>query len=69
MKAMLIGKFIELSASIKKLESSHISNLKVYLKALEKKEEEKEEQQQQQQTHPREVGKRKQSKSGLKSIN
>ena len=39
MKAVLRGKFIALSASIKKLESSHISNLKVHLKALEGKKE------------------------------
>jgi phage-related tail protein len=37
MKAVLRGKFIALSASIKKLGSSHISNLKVHLKILEKK--------------------------------
>jgi hypothetical protein len=36
-KAVLRGKFIILSASIKKLESSHISNLKVHMKVLEKK--------------------------------
>jgi hypothetical protein len=37
MKTVLRGKFIALSASIKKLESSHTSNLKVPLKALENK--------------------------------
>ena len=37
MKAVLNRKFIALSASIKKLESSHTSNLKVPLKALENK--------------------------------
>jgi hypothetical protein len=37
MKAVLRGKFIALSASIKKLENSHNSNLKVHLKVLEKK--------------------------------
>ena len=37
MKIILRGKIIALSASIKKLEGSHISNLKVHLKALEKK--------------------------------
>jgi beta-lactamase class D len=37
MKAVLREKFILLSASIKKLESSYTSNLKVYLKALGKK--------------------------------
>ena len=37
MKAVLRGKFIALSASIKKLESSHTSNLKVHLKAVGKK--------------------------------
>jgi len=37
MKSMLKEKFIALSAAIKKLENSHISNLKVHLKALEKK--------------------------------
>jgi hypothetical protein len=36
-KTVLRGKFIALSASLKKLEISHISNLKVHLKALEKK--------------------------------
>ena len=34
MKIILRGKIIALSASIKKLEGSHISNLKVHLKAL-----------------------------------
>ena len=43
MKAVLRGKFIALSAFIKKLESSHTSNLKVHLKALQKKGEEEEE--------------------------
>jgi hypothetical protein len=38
MKALLNGKLTALSS--KKLESSHISNLKVYLKTLEEKEEE-----------------------------
>jgi hypothetical protein len=36
-KAMIRGKFISLSASINKLQSSHTSNLKVHLKILEKK--------------------------------
>jgi hypothetical protein len=36
-KTGLRGKFIALSASIKHLESSHTSNLKVHLKTLEKK--------------------------------
>ena len=35
MKAVLRGKFIALSASIKKLESCPISNLKIQLKVLE----------------------------------
>jgi hypothetical protein len=38
MKAVLRGKFIALSASINKIESLNISNLNLYLKALEKKE-------------------------------
>lgn len=33
-KARLRGKFITLSASIKKLECSHTNNLQVYIKAL-----------------------------------
>jgi hypothetical protein len=37
-KSVLAGSFIILSASIRKLECSHISNLKIHLKALEKKE-------------------------------
>jgi hypothetical protein len=40
MKAVLRGKFIATSASRRKPESSHISTLKVYLKALGKEEEE-----------------------------
>ena len=36
-KAVLRRKFIELSAFIKKLESSHTNELKVHPKALEKK--------------------------------
>jgi hypothetical protein len=44
MKAVLRGKFIALSASTNKLQSSHTSNLKVHLKALEKKKKK---------THPR----------------
>ena len=39
MKVVLRGKFTALSTSIKKLESSHTSNLKVHLKALGKKKE------------------------------
>jgi hypothetical protein len=38
MKAVLRGKFIALSAYIKKLERSHTSNLTTHLKALEQKE-------------------------------
>ena len=38
MEIMLRGKFIELSAYIKKMEKSQISNLKAHLKALEQKE-------------------------------
>ena len=38
MKAVLRGKFIELSAFIKKLERSHTSNLTAHVKALEQKE-------------------------------
>ena len=38
MKAVLRGKFIALSAFIKKLERSHTSNLTAHLKALEQKE-------------------------------
>jgi hypothetical protein len=38
MKAVLRGKFIALSAFIKKLKRSHISNLTAHLKALEQKE-------------------------------
>ena len=34
MKAVLRGKFIELSAHTKKMEKAHISNLTVHLKAL-----------------------------------
>ena len=37
MKAFLRGKLIALSASKKKLERAHISSLKTYLKAIEKK--------------------------------
>lgn len=37
MKAVLRGKFLALSASLKKLEVSYISNLKVHLIALEKR--------------------------------
>jgi hypothetical protein len=36
MKAVLRGRFIELSASTRELESSHTRNLKVYLEALQK---------------------------------
>jgi hypothetical protein len=49
MKACQRRKCIALRASIKKLESSHISNLKVYLKALRKKEEEEEEEEEEEQ--------------------
>ena len=38
MKAILRGKFIALNTNIKKLEISHISELKEYLKTLEQKE-------------------------------
>jgi hypothetical protein len=38
MRAVLRGKFIALHGIIKKLERSHTSNLKAYLKALEPKE-------------------------------
>jgi hypothetical protein len=38
MKAVLRGKFIALSAFIKKFERSHTSNIKAHLKALEQKE-------------------------------
>jgi hypothetical protein len=38
MKVVLRGKFIPLSAFIKKLEISHTSNITVHLKALEQKE-------------------------------
>ena len=41
-KAMLSGKFIALSAHIKKMEKAHIRDLTTHLKALEKKK----------QTHP-----------------
>ena len=37
MKVVIRGKLIALSTSIKKLESSHIINLKAHLKALERK--------------------------------
>ena len=37
MKAELTAKFIALNAPIKKSESSYTSNLKVYLKSLEKR--------------------------------
>ena len=39
MKAVLRGKFIALSAHIKKVEKSHTSNLTAHLKALEQNEE------------------------------
>lgn len=39
MKVIQIGKFAALSAYIKKLKSSHISNLVTHLKALEQQEE------------------------------
>jgi hypothetical protein len=58
---VLRGKFIALSASIKKLESSHTRNLKVHLKAPGEKKKN--------QPHQRGVEGRKQSKSELKSIN
>jgi hypothetical protein len=45
MKTMLRGKFISLSALVKKLERSYMNNLTAYLRALEKKK----------QTHPRGV--------------
>jgi hypothetical protein len=35
MKVVLIGKFIPISACIKKLESSHTNNLTLYLETLE----------------------------------
>ena len=38
MKAVLRGKFIALSAQLKKMEKSHIGDLTAHLKALEKKE-------------------------------
>ena len=38
MKAVLRGKFIALSAQIKKMEKAHIRDLTVHLKTLEKKE-------------------------------
>jgi len=38
MKAMIKGKFIALSALVKKLEGSHTSNLTAQLRALEQKE-------------------------------
>jgi hypothetical protein len=38
MKSVWRGKFIELGAFIKKLESSHTNNLTVHLKVLEQKE-------------------------------
>ena len=41
MKTLLRGKFIVFSVFIKKLESFHTDELKVYLKALEKKKEAK----------------------------
>ena len=41
MKAVIRGKFIALTVSIKKLESSHTNNLKVHLKVLRKREEKK----------------------------
>lgn len=37
MKVVLTGKFTSLSAFIKKFENSSITNLKVHLKALEKR--------------------------------
>ena len=39
LKAVLRGKFIALSAHIKKMEKAHISYLTAHLKALEKKKE------------------------------
>ena len=38
MKAVLKGKFIALSALVKKLERSYTSNLRTHLRALEQKE-------------------------------
>ena len=58
MEAVLRGKFIALSAFIKKIERSHTSNLTAYLKALGQKE-----------TNTRVVDGRKWSKSGRKSLN
>ena len=49
MRAALRGKFIALSALMKKLEHSHNDDLKLHLKALEKKN----------QTHPGVVDRRK----------
>jgi hypothetical protein len=58
MKAVLRGKFIALTTFIRKLDSSHTSNLKAYLKLLNKKK----------QIHSRGVDDRKLSNSVLKSI-
>ena len=49
MKALLRGKFIALSALLKKMERSYTNNLTAHLRALEQKK----------QTHPREVEGRK----------
>jgi hypothetical protein len=58
LKPVLRGKFIPLSTFLKKLERSHTSNLKAYLKALDKKK----------QTHPRGIdGRGKKSTTGMKS--
>lgn len=43
MKAVLGGKFIILIATIKKFETSHTNNFKVYQKSLKKREEKKKE--------------------------
>jgi hypothetical protein len=73
---VLRGKFIALSVCIKKLESSHTSNFKTHLKALEKEEggeegeeEEEIEEEEEEEPYPREEDIRKQSNSGLRSIN
>jgi hypothetical protein len=64
MKAVLKGKFIVLSAFIKKLERSHTNNFIVLLKVLEKKKKKKKKQK-----HPRGVDSKKYSNSVLKLIN
>lgn len=52
MKAVLGGKFIILIATIKKFETSHTNNFKVYQKSLKKKETENKEKEKEKKKKP-----------------